>query len=147
MNSKKELSIKIITSIFGGIICGLMSYFFLGFVFLRALIDSSPTQLMVIFYFITIIPIGLFIWAFYKSATIKRMWGKIVLSIGIIILSFPLAAFIMLITMSVKNTEENDIMGIMFLSSTFATICLGVLCIVLSAGFIVGAYFLLRKDV
>ena len=143
--SAESKIIKIVFSIIGGVISGFLAYFLIGTSIIK-LIATQPTAFIIaIIIIIAAGSTGLFIWAFIKAPTVKKMWGRICISIGSIILLFPLSIFILMMSASSGNlTEDTELLGISVMSSMFVTICAGAFCIIISTGFIVGAYFLLR---
>ncbi len=146
-NTKPYGALRITSSIAGGIICGFLMFFITGLSIMET-VARRPLLLIPLMVLGSVIITGLFLLIFIKSPSNKSMFGRMSICIGILVLLLPLALFINLTIVGFGSVTGyfSDFLRPAILRNTIVSICFGTLCMFVGIGFIVQAYFLLRRN-
>jgi hypothetical protein len=111
-------------------------------------IARSPLLLIPLLVLGTAVISGLFLIIFIKSPSNRSMFGRMSICIGILVLLLPLALFINLTIVGFGSVTDyfSDFLRPAILRNTIVSICFGTLCMFVGIGFIIQAYFLLRRN-
>ncbi len=146
VKNKPYGALKIVSSLTGGIICGFLLFFLIGLSMMEAA-AKRPLLYILLMILGTVLAAGIFFLIFLKSPSNKNMFGRMSICTGILILLLPPALFINL-TMVGQESVINyfpDFLKPFVLRNTIVFIVFCTLCMFIGIGFIIQAYFLLRR--
>ena len=139
--SKRSLVLKIIFSIIFAFPCAFLLDSIVGF-YIRLLVGYTIKTIIVVVF------IGLFIWLFIKSSNVKKMWGRILMSVGLMLFIFPFSSYLQLVFL--QSLEYGchfyDIFGVAsysIITPVFVGISISIL--ILGSGLLTGSYFLRNR--